>query len=406
MALYKYKAMDQNGADLTGEFEAENIASAYEYVEEDLDAIPIKVKEQKPNPVDEWLQGLSGVDRQELINHTAQLTTLLKAGVPLLGSLDALKEQTDNSILKKAIGEVYKDVEAGSTYSAAIAKHEKIFPHLYVNPVKAGEAAGNMDVVLDNLVNQLERDEETQTKIKSALRYPIIVIVGMIAAMIVLVTYVIPKFASLFASGNAKLPLPTQILISLSEFFQAYLLYIIIGGAVLGYMFYRWINSDSGRKAWDGIKLELPLFGKIIRLMSISRFAFILETLNKSGLPILESLSIAGNTVGNTVIGSAIDSVADNVEKGKGLAVPLKETKLFPPLVIQMIKVGEESGALDEMLAKVAAHYEAEIEEITDSIMAIIQPVITIFMGAMVIIMALGVFLPMWSLMDAFQGSM
>jgi len=406
MPLYKYKAMDNAGAELTGEFEAENIASAYEYVEEDLEAIPIKVKEQKPNPIDDWLRSLQGVDRQELINYTAQLMTLLKAGVPLLGSLDALKEQTENPTLKKAIAQIYSDVEAGSSYSEAIAKHEKIFPNLYVNTVRAGEAAGNLDVVLENLVKQLERDEETQSSIKSALRYPIIVMVGMVVAMIVLVTYVIPKFASLFSSSSAELPLPTQVLIGMSGFFQSYLVYMVIGGAVLGFLFYRWINSEGGRKAWDGIKLELPLFGKIIRLMSISRFAFILETLNKSGLPILESLAIAGNTVGNTIIGNSIDKVADNVEKGKGLAIPLKETKLFPPLVIQMIKVGEESGALDEMLAKVASHYEAEIEEITDSIMAVIQPIITIFMGAMVVIMALGVFLPMWGLMDAFQGTM
>ncbi|MCF7805806.1 MAG: type II secretion system F family protein [Candidatus Marinimicrobia bacterium] len=406
MPTFKYKAMDEAGTEMTGEFEAENVAVAYEYIEDSLDAIPIKVKEQKTNPVDDFLQQLQGVKRQELINYTAQLTTLLKAGVPLLGALDALREQTDNPVLKKAIEQIYRDVEAGSSYSDAIEKHDKIFPHLYVNTVRAGEAAGNLDVVLDNLVKQLERDEETQTKIKSALRYPLIVIVGMIAAMVVLVTYVIPKFASLFASGNAELPLPTQILIGLSEFFQAYLLYILIGAAVFGFLFYRWINTDAGSRAWDGIKLELPLFGKIIRLMSISRFAFILETLNKSGLPILESLSISGNTVGNKVIGRSIDQVADNVEKGKGLALPLKETKLFPPLVIQMIKVGEESGALDEMLSKVAAHYESEIEEITDSIMAVIQPIITIFMGVMVIIMALGVFLPMWGLMDAFQGAM
>jgi len=233
-----------------------------------------------------------------------------------------------------------------------------------------------------------------------------LVMSGMAIAVVILVTYVIPKFANLFASGDAELPAATRILLATSDFFQAYWLYLIAAIVIGVVAFKRWVSTESGQRQWDMVKLKMPVFGNILRLMSVSRFAFVFQTLNQSGMPILKSLQVASDATGNKIIGEAIDKVADRVEKGQGLAIPLKETKLFPPLVIQMISVGEESGSLDAMLHNVAIHYEEKVSEITGNIMTYIQPIITLFMGAVVLILAMGVFLPMWSMMDAFQGGM
>lgn len=406
MPLYEYKAMDQEGMLVTGKFEAANYEAAALHLEDELQYAPLRLKKKPDSALKSLAEGLQKVTRQDLINFTRQFTTLLRAGVPMLAALDALREQVDNPKMKKVIQELYNDVEGGTSFSGALSKHPKLFSEMYVNTVKAGETAGNLDDVLDNLVQQLERDEETTSELKSALRYPMLVLSGMTIAVVILVTYVIPKFANLFASGNAELPAATQILLATSDFFQAYWMYIV-GLIVVGTVAFRqWVKTDSGRHQWDYIKLNLPLFGKIIKLMSVSRFAFVFQTLNESGMPILRSLEVASHAIGNLIIGEAIQKVAARVEKGQGLALPLKETALFPPLVIQMIAVGEESGSLDAMLKNVAVHYEEQVSEITQNIMTYIQPIITLFMGAVVLILAMGVFMPMWSMMDAFQSGM
>jgi len=406
MALYEYKAMDQDGMLVTGNFEASNYDEAANHLENELQYAPLRIKEKPESALNNLMDQMQKVTRQDIINFTRQFTTLLRAGVPMLGSLDALREQIDNPKMKKTIQALYNDVESGTSFSGALSKHPKLFSEMYVNTVKAGETAGNLDDVLDNLVRQLERDEETTGELKSALRYPMLVMSGMAIAVVILVTYVIPKFANLFASGDAELPAATRILLATSDFFQAYWLYLIAAIVIGVVAFKRWVSTESGQRQWDMVKLKMPVFGNILRLMSVSRFAFVFQTLNQSGMPILKSLQVASDATGNKIIGEAIDKVADRVEKGQGLAIPLKETKLFPPLVIQMISVGEESGSLDAMLHNVAIHYEEKVSEITGNIMTYIQPIITLFMGAVVLILAMGVFLPMWSMMDAFQGGM
>jgi len=406
MALYEYKAMDQDGMLVTGNFEASSYEEAATHLENELQYAPLRIKEKPESTLNNLMDSMQKVTRQDVINFTRQFTTLLRAGVPMLGSLDALREQIDNPKVKKTIEALYNDVESGTSFSGALSKHPKVFSEMYVNTVKAGETAGNLDDVLDNLVRQLERDEETTGELKSALRYPILVLSGMAIAVVILVTYVIPKFANLFASGDAELPAATRILLATSDFFQAYWIYMVAAIIIGVIAFKRWTNTESGLRQWDMVKLKMPVFGNIIKLMSVSRFAFVFQTLNQSGMPILKSLKVASEATGNKIIGEAIDKVADRVEKGQGLAIPLKETKLFPPLVIQMISVGEESGSLDAMLHNVAIHYEEKVSEITGNIMTYIQPIITLFMGAVVLILAMGVFLPMWSMMDAFQGGM
>lgn len=406
MALYEYKAMDQDGMLVTGNFEASNYDEAANHLENELQYAPLRIKEKPESALNHLMDQMQKVTRQDIINFTRQFTTLLRAGVPMLGSLDALREQIDNPKMKKTIQALYNDVESGTSFSGALSKHPKLFSEMYVNTVKAGETAGNLDDVLDNLVRQLERDEETTGELKSALRYPMLVLSGMAIAVVILVTYVIPKFANLFASGDAELPAATRILLATSDFFQAYWLYLLAAIIIGVVAFKRWTSTESGIRQWDLVKLKMPVFGNILRLMSVSRFAFVFQTLNQSGMPILKSLQVASEATGNKIIGEAIDKVADRVEKGQGLAIPLKETKLFPPLVIQMISVGEESGSLDAMLHNVAIHYEEKVSEITGNIMTYIQPIITLFMGAVVLILAMGVFLPMWSMMDAFQGGM
>jgi len=406
MPTFEYKAMNNEGVPVSGEFTAQDPQHAAEYIHSELECTPLSITQKSEVSFERFLNKFRRVKRQDLINYTRQFTTMLQAGVPILATLDALREQLDNPVLQAAIEQIYNDVEAGQSYSRALEKHDDVFSEMYINSVRAGEAAGNLDIVLRKLIRQMERDEETTQELKSALRYPVIVMIGMVIAVVILVTFVIPKFAALFSQGNAELPVPTQLLLSVSGFFQNYWYFLAGGVIMLGFLFGKWVRTKRGRYQWDQLKLNVPLFGKIYQLLEVSRFAFIFQTLNQSGVPILQALQVTSDAVGNRLVSDAIQQVAADVEKGRGLAVPLKETGFFPPLVIQMISVGEESGALDEMLDNVASHYEDQVSRITDNIMAVVQPIVTLFLGIIVLVLALGVFLPMWGLMEAFQGSM
>ncbi len=339
------------------------------------------------------------IKTEEIILFTRQLVTLLRAGVPMLTALEALGDQSSRGF-GQVVKRIYVDVSSGKSFSQALDQHPKVYSKLFVNSVKAGEMSGSLDEVLERMATLIKHDEDTRKKVKSAMQYPIFVVSAMVIAFVVLMVKVVPNFAALFKGMNMTLPLPTRILMGLSAILQKYVLFLIIG-AVTGFVGFRlYIKKPAGRFWWDGIKMKMPLIGNLLVKSSMARFTNMFETLNRSGLPILQTLATVGGAVGNVVIEKTIQQVALGVEKGEGIAGSMKKHNLFPPMVVRMISIGEQSGSLDNMLASISGHYDVEVEYAIKSLTGMIEPILTVVIGGAVVVMALGIFLPMWNMVD------
>jgi MSHA biogenesis protein MshG len=338
----------------------------------------------------------------ELVLFTRQLVTLLKAGVPMLTALEALATQT-SKLMGEVLNKIYVDVMSGKSFSQALDKHPKVFPKLYVNSVHAGELSGSLDDVLERLTAVLSHEEETRKKVKSAMKYPIFVVSAMIGAFIILMTQVIPKFKSIFDSTGMALPLPTRIIMGTSEFFSNHILIILgvlIGGG-LGLFIYK--KTPKGGLWWDTMILKIPLIGPMVLKSGMARFTTMFETLNRSGLPILQTLNTVAQAMGNKVLENTVRQVALGVERGEGIAGTMKKHKVFTPMVVRMIAIGEQSGSLDDMLSSVSQHYDVEVEYAINGLTSMIEPILTLVLGGAVVIMAFGIFLPMWSMTSMVQ---
>jgi MSHA biogenesis protein MshG len=342
------------------------------------------------------------VKPDDIVQFTRQLVTLLRAGVPMLTALDALRDQS-NKVFAEIISRIYVEVMSGKSFSQALDMHPKAFSKLYVNSVKAGEMSGSLDIVLDRMSNLIKHDEETKKKVKAALQYPTFVMVAMSIAFVVIMVKVVPNFAKLFEGLGMALPLPTRILLGISSFFQKNILFIVAGtvGAFLGFRSY--IGTPNGRFWWHGFLLKAPLVGNLTLKSAMARFTRMFETLNRSGLPILQTLTVVSGAVGNVVIEKQIKNVALGVEKGEGISGSMKKSSLFPPMVNRMIAIGEQSGSLDNMLENIANHYDSEVEYAIKGLTSMIEPIITVVLGGAVVVMALGIFLPMWSMVGAIK---
>ncbi len=398
MPVFRYKAMNQAGALVQDELEAPNPGAVAEKLES-LGYTPLKISRKKVGGGNIRLfQSKPKVKDNEIIVFTRQLVTLLKAGVPLLSALEALAEQTDSEQMRDVIGKIYVDIESGISLSEALAKHPSVFEEMYVNSIRAGEMGGALDQVLLRLANLIEYDRETRARIKSAMRYPIIVVVSLVVAVITLMMLVVPKFIDMFTKLGVELPLPTRILIAVYEAMSHYW-YLGIAGVVLAIAGFKlWVKTPSGRLIWDGFKLKLPVFGPLLMKSYMSRFTRMFETLNRSGLPILQTLEIVGKTVGNAVIRREIEKASMGIRRGDGIASPLKQSKLFPPMVVRMIAIGEQSGSLDEMLKNVSEHYDMEVDYAVKNLTSLIEPMLTVGLGLIVLFLALAIFLPMWDM--------
>ncbi len=405
MPTFSYKAINPNSVVVTGDFDALNIGDAYRRLEEEYEYTPIKVTQKKESALKNLVERFQKVPVMEIMNFTKQLNTLEHAGVPVLTSINALKEQADSAAFKAVLDKVYRDLESGISFSEALERHPDVFPEFYIHSVRAGEAAGAMEDVLLKLNIQLGRQDEIQRKIKKALRYPIMVFIAITIAFIIIVTFVLPQFIKMFSvGGHADLPLPTLILMKISDVFQNF--WFLIFGAIIcaGFAFNYYIHTEQGRYNWDKIKLKMIIFGKLFHMVAIARFTSTLQTLNKSGLPVLQSLDISAKSSGNKVVEQAVQQIIIGVKKGQGLTVPFRNSKMFPPLVIQMISVGEESGSLDDMLKNISEHYDSLVDDSVDGLMAAIEPIMTIVIGSLVALLAAGMFMPMWGMIEAFQG--
>ncbi len=325
---------------------------------------------------------------------------MINAGLPLVQCLDILSQQQDNKAFKTVINNVMHDVESGATLAEALRKHVKVFDKLFTNMVEAGEAGGVLDDILLRLATYIEKAEALKRKVKSAMTYPVVVAsVAMMATAFMLI-FIIPTFAKIFTEFGGQLPLPTRVVMGLSSFLRGYWWALLTGIVGLIFAYRRYAATENGRRKVDAFKLRIPVLGDVLRKGSIARFTRTLGTLISSGVPILDGLEITAQTSGNKIIEEAILATRGSISEGETISAPLKEAKVFPPMVVQMIGVGEETGALDEMLNKIAVFYDDEVNTAVDTLTSIIEPVMIVVMGTVVGGMVVAMYMPMFKLVS------
>jgi type II secretory pathway component PulF len=348
---------------------------------------------------------LRRVKANELLFFTRQLTTIIRAGIPITTGLSILAEQSKNPNLIRAIQDVLDRVKEGDPLSDALARHPRIFSDIYIHMVRAGEASGKLEEVLNRVGSFLEHDIETKARIKSATRYPKMVFGALIGAFLFAIYFIIPKFMGIFQSFKSTLPLPTRMMIGLHHVFSNYWYFMFgVMGALVG-AFQWYIRTEQGRYQWDLIKIQIPIMGPVFLKIAMSRFTRMFVTLNRSGLPMLETLEIAASTVGNVYLSNIILGIQQSVKDGGTLSEKMKDKSIFPPLVYQMFAVGESSGTLDEIVEKVSEFYDKEVDNSIKNLSSLIEPIMIVFMGIMMLFLALAVFMPMWDMGRMAQGA-
>ncbi len=402
MPLFRYKARDHRGDAVSGNMEAANSdAVAAQLLEGGMTPVEIAPSQEAPRDG----AGLSAllaarVGDTDLIQFSRQMHSLTKAGVPLLSALHGLARSTRNPLLAETIGEVAESLEAGRDLASALSEHEEIFSLFYVSMVRIGETTGRLDEIFKRLAEYLERDKRTRQQIRSALRYPSFVISAIVAAIAILNLFVIPAFAKVFDSLGAELPLATRILLGTSEFIVAYWPWLLGGlfGALLGARYY--VSTEEGRYRWHRWKLRLPLAGDIIYRATLARFARLFAMATQAGVPLVTALTVVSRALDNDYVEERILSMQTGIERGESITQTAAATGLFDPLVMQMMAVGEETGAIDTLLAEVGEYYEDEVAYDIERLSARIEPILTVIIAVIVLVLALGVFLPMWSLSE------
>ena len=404
MAKFTYKARDERGALVTGVMEGDDKKAVYVQIDA-MGLLPVTAAETRETSfLENTFAALQPVRYDDIIFFTRQLQTVIRAGIPMILGLRALEEQTSNVRLKSVVREICQEIDKGTAFSDALSRHKKIFPELYIAMVRAGEVGGSLEEVLDRLAGLLEFQIKTREMLKTAVRYPIFVVTTLVVAFVVLIKFVIPRFAALFRGAKMELPLPTRILLAVSDFFQGYALYLLLMLAALVIVFVLYRKSRAGAFNIDRLKLKIPLIGPIILKICMSRFANMLENLIKVGIPVVRTLEVVSKTVGNEYIAQRILEIGAKIEKGMGIARPLREARIFPPLVIHLVATGEQTGALEAMLNEVSTHYDREITYSINRLSAWIEPILTAGLSLMVLFLALAMFLPWWNMMAALKG--
>jgi type IV pilus assembly protein PilC len=394
---FKYAVRDRGGQLVQGELAAETEAALVQRLKS-MGYAPVSI-EQTGGGLNRELK-IPGfgpkVGLKDLSIFSRQFATMINSGLSLMRSLSILAEQTENKELARVMAEVRNEVEAGQSLSAAMGKHPKAFPPLMVNMCKAGEIGGFLDAVLLQIAENYEAEVKLRSKIKSAMTYPIVVGCIAIIALIIMLTFVVPSFANIFKSLGTALPAPTQVLVDISHWMKFLLPLGIIGAITSTIVWKRIRHKESVRRVVDPWKLKVPVFGMLFSKVAIARFARNLGTMIKSGVPILQALEIVAETTGNWTITAAVKDVQDSVRQGESLTQPLSQHDVFPPMVVQMMSVGEDTGALDTMLAKIAEFYDQEVEATTESLTALIEPIMIAVLGGLVGSMIVCLYLPIF----------
>ena len=401
MPSFSYKAINQKGAAVSGVVEAESIEAVQNLLNEQ-GFIPSAVTEEGSSASGGLLARIQtklvSVKTEELILFTKQFKTMLVAGLSILKVLEVLENQTQNLKLKSAVASMSVEIREGFPLNEVFGKHPGIFSPLYVSMIKAGESSGTLTDVLERLIYILEHEHKVKSDIKSALQYPIIVVVALAGAFLVLLTFVIPKFVKIFTKVGLDLPLPTAICLHMYRFLHDYW-YLLLGGLILVVVGLKyWFKTEPGRYVRDRLILQVPLIGNLLNKAAMSRFASIFSILQASGVTVLASFEILSGTIGNAAISREFSRLKDKVEEGRGISGPLRSAKYFTPMIVDMVAVGEESGQLEEMLRVVSTHYDDEVEYAVKGLSDAIGPVLIISLAAVVGFFALAIFLPMWDL--------
>lgn len=405
MRLYSYKAKDAKGELVKGQVEANNEAGVADSLfRRQYIPISITLVETKNNIklFDNLFREKITLD--DMIMFSRQMYSLLKAGIPIIRAMIGLADTTQNKEFKSVLLEVTRQLEQGRELSSALAIHNKVFSRLTIAMVKVGEGSGRLEDAFYQLAIYFEKEQETRKRIKAAMRYPTFVILALLVAMIILNIFVIPTFASMFEKFDAELPLMTQVLIGTSNFFVNYwwLLALVLIGGVFAWR--RYINTSAGRFNWDQHKLKIPFVGDILKRTLLGRYSQSLAMVLRSGVPMTTGLSLTAHAVDNSYMEKAIITMRQDIEKGDSLLRASRSSELFSQLVLQMVAVGEETGRVDELLQEAADFYEREVDYDLRSLTAKIEPILTVFVAIMVLILALGIFMPMWNMMSAIKG--
>jgi type IV pilus assembly protein PilC len=403
MPVYVWVAQTKKGRKLKGEIDAATEAIALSQLKKRN--FTVKKLKLKPKDIFENISFLKPkVSNKDLVVFTRQFSTMIDAGLPLVQGLTILGEQSENPTFKAILKEITKDVEGGSTLAEAMKKHPKIFDSLFVNLVAAGEVGGILDTILRRLAQFIEKAERLKSQIKGAMTYPIVVMAIAIIVISVILVFVIPVFEDMFKSFGSALPTPTQIVVNMSRFLKGNIHWVIIALIALGYGLKRYRGTASGRKQTDSLFLKLPIFGNLLKKTAVARFTRTLGTMISSGVPILDALEIVAKTAGNVVIEEIIYEVRGSIAEGQTIAEPLSENDIFPGMVIQMIAVGEATGALDSMLEKIADFYDEEVDAAVAALTSMLEPLLMLFLGGSIGGLVIAMYLPIFG-MAAAMGS-
>ncbi len=397
MPVFEYTARNVAGETTTGTLDLPSLDEVRQHLRRNNLRI-VRVREQQKK------KRARGIPTRDIVIFTRQFATMINSGLPLVQALDILAQQTENKVLADVTRQVVYDVESGNTLADALDKHRNAFSQLYVNMVAAGEAGGILDTILLRLATFLEKNDAIIRKVKGAMIYPAVIMSVAVIAIVVLLVFVIPTFQQMFASVNLELPLPTRIVIALSDLLQAWWWAMILAGigAVIGIR--QWYQTDRGRLVIDRTLLKLPVLGDLLRKSAISRFTRTLGTLLSSGVSILDGLEITARTAGNRVIHDAVMESRGSIAGGETIAGPLEESQVFPPMVTSMIAVGEATGGLDEMLSKIADFYDDEVDAAVSALLSLMEPVMIVVLGVVVGGMIVAMYLPIFDMINAVQG--
>ena len=401
MPIFGYKVRSQQGSVLTGTMEAGEQRMVVDHLRRQR-FIVLEIGEIKRNALKDVLDSVNflkkRVRQKDLVLFSRQLSTLIGAGVPIVQGLTILLEQIENPAFKKVVASIREDIESGTSITEALSRHPTVFGELYVSMVRSGELGGILDVILERLSAYLESAAALRGKIRSAMIYPAVIglVAGGVTAFLLIV--VVPTFVKIFEQAGAKLPLPTQILLAVSNFLRRYIIFVIIGLIAFVVGLRQYYRTEAGSMYIDRLLLRIPLFGPLLRKVAVAKFTKTFGTLVKSGVPILQALETVAKTSGNRVIEKAVLQAKESIREGERISDPLKASGAFPPMVTQMISVGEETGNLDAMLSKIAEFYEQEVDAAVSGLTSLIEPVIVVFMGVIIGAIAVAMYMPMFEL--------
>lgn len=404
MTQFQVRSVNESGKIIELVVNVKNKMDIYDQANAKNESILSVKKYKEPFSFNRLQNKFYRIKPQELENFTAQLVVMLKAGVPLIESLEMLGKQLESEKMEEIVQDIIKKINGGMIFSKALSHYPRVFNSLYVSMAKVGETTGSMDTVLDHVKDFLHKDIAIKRKVKSAMRYPMIVMTILIIAFTAAIAFIIPQFSSMFASADMVLPLPTRILVFLSDMITKYfaITFTVVVITIALLKFY--LNKPGGAYQFDTLKLMMPVFKNIVLESSIARFAHVLETLSKSGVKIINALEITQETIENRVISRDIGNAIEKVSKGISIADALSESKHFPKMTIMMIGAGEKSGALEAMLSNIAEQYDISVDLKIEGLSAAIEPLLTIIIAAFLLVFALAIFLPMWNMTDVIGG--